>query len=392
MTQVHIVGGGLAGATAALKAAQTGARSITLHEMGPALGARWSRKAGPGRAPLELADGFGPPRSILRSALAEAGVTFQDHARTLAAISPAPGGGVCRTEGAANPTLVCHEAEPMAVAGERLVDHINALPRNVRAPVMRFAQWRLGGWIDDVHATGASALGLDRILPLEGRHARPAQDPASAQTISWPTADLDTVFRAIGRRLDQLGVRLRLAETVSPAQAMELCAEDARVLWCAPVEPLMAEAGLRPPGPASRLKHVYTFRFPQGPAGSVLMRAFLPEGVAFAFRIIGCGTERLLSVECARPAEEATIRADVARKLALLGLASAPGELIAVETGPDPRLPTVNGLAARQNLGVLLGRRLGGRFILAPEAGDLPCALAGLGKAAEGGWPLALAG
>jgi len=371
MARVRIIGGGLTGIVAAFEAHRLGAREIVLEDALDRLGGWSLPRVSHG---VELRDGefaFGPAQDPIREALEWRGVAFDEVDLHDGAINPSPTGP--RASWGEGPVLTA-DAAPMtsATAPETLSDILRPYPRAAADPMAHYCQWRLGVWLDQIHASAAPALGLNkvRLTPL-GEAAANVSVPRRGAV---PRDGLNGLFASASRALARLGVEIRLHSLVSPREAGQACAEGETVVWAADPMPLFDLAAQKAPKPRLIGERVasYVFRARLEAPLPLTVRNYTGEGKVSALRVYQSRGETLVSVECVDEMGDEPLRAEVLRLLA--PFARRPMILDAcVLTNMRTRFacPSVDAVRRLERLEVELTPRHPGRFIVAGwEAAD----------------------
>ncbi|MBW0151614.1 MAG: NAD(P)-binding protein [Phenylobacterium sp.] len=380
MARVRIIGGGLTGILAAFEAHRLGAREIVLEDALDRLGGWSLPRVSHG---IELRDGefaFGPAQDPMRQALEWRGVAFDEVDLHDGAISPSPTGP--RASWGEGPVLSADVTTPAAAAQpETLNDILRAYPRSAADPLAHYCQWRLGVWLDQVHASAAPALGLNQVrLAPVGEAAAP--NVSAPRRGAVPRDGLNGLFTSAGRALARLGVEIRLHSLVSPREAAQACAEDETVVWAADPMPLFDLAAQKAPKPRLIGERVasYVFRARLEAPVPLTVRNYTGEGKVSALRVYQSRGETLVSVECVDEVGDEPLRAEVLRLLA--PFARRPMILDAcVLTNMRTRFacPSVEAVQRLDRLEVELAHRFQGRFLVAGwESADAGARIAGL--------------
>lgn len=315
MSRVRIIGGGLTGILAAFEAHRLGARDIVLEDALDRLGGWSLPRVSHG---LELRDGafaFGPAHDPIRQALEWHGVAFDEVDLHSGAISPSVNGP--RASWGEGPVLA---AGTMSVVANQTPESINDIlrtfPRAAADPLAHHCQWRLGVWLDQVHASAAPALGLDqvRLIPVGKDTAVNVSTPRRGAV---PRDGLNGLFTSAARALARLGVEIRLHSLVSPREAAHVRAADELVVWAAdplPLFDLAAGRGQRPRMIGERIAS-YVFRARLEAPLPLTVSNFTGEGKVSAVRVYQSRGETLVSVECVEETDDESLRAEVLRLL-----------------------------------------------------------------------------
>lgn len=385
MARVRIIGGGLTGILAAFEAHRLGAREIVLEDALDRLGG-WSLPRVSHGA--ELRDGefaFGPAHDPIRQALEWRGVAFDEVDLHEGAISPSPSGP--RASWGAGPVLAAETTTVAeAAAPETLNDILRAYPRAAADPLAQYCQWRLGVWLDQVHASAAPALGLNqvRLAPISETAAANVSTPRRG---ALPRDGLNGLFAQASRALARIGVEIRLHSLVSPREAAHACAEGETVVWAVDPMPLFDLAAQKAPKPRLIGERVasYIFRARLEAPLPLTVRNYTAEGKVSALRVYQSRGETLVSVECVDEVGDECLRAEILRLLA--PFARRPMILDAcVLTNMRTRFacPSVEAVQRLDRLEAELAHRHQGRFILAGwESADAGARIAGLTERME---------
>jgi len=380
MARVRIIGGGLTGILAAFEAHRLGAREIVLEDALDRLGGWSLPRVSHG---VELRDGefaFGPAQDPIREALEWRGVAFDEVDLHDGAISPSPTGP--RASWGEGPVLTA-DAPPLAssAAPETLSDILRAYPRAAADPLAHYCQWRLGVWLDQIHASAAPALGLNKVrLTPVGEAA--AANVSAPRRGAVPRDGLNGLFASASRALARLGVEIRVHSLVSPREAAQACAEDETVVWAADPMPLFDLAAQKAPKPRLIGERVasYVFRARLEAPLPLTIRNYTGEGKVNALRVYQSRGETLVSVECVDEVGDEPLRAEILRLLA--PFARRPMILDAcVLTNMRTRFacPSVEAVQRLDRLEAELTHRHQGRFIVAGwESADAGARIAAL--------------
>ncbi len=310
MTKVRIVGGGLMGVLAALEAHRLGARVIELHDHLDQLGGQLLPRVAHG---LELRDrrlSFGGREDPIRKLLEWRGVVFEDVEDHCGSISPSLVGEPTVARGFAGPVLQARDATHGRLTGEALTDRLRAYPTDFHAPLTRYCQWRLGVWLDQVHASAAVPIGLEHIRV---RSAKADDAPAAA---SVPQGGFATLFQSARRGLEGIGVDLRFNALVSPREILDTDDADTVTVWTAPPTRLFRALRKVPPAPVAHT--VASYIFPARYAGPVpfQLQNFTAEGSVFRLSLYESRGEILLCAECVGETPENDLRREIAALMA----------------------------------------------------------------------------
>ncbi|WP_374571861.1 NAD(P)-binding protein [Phenylobacterium sp.] len=400
MTRISIVGGGLGGVLAAFEAHRLGCRDIELHERSGRLGGEALPKVDHGVELRDVDVRLGARGDPIHDLLAWYGLAFDEVEAHGGSVSPSASGGALFIEDFDGPALPCRGLALAEPAGETLADRIRAYPAEMQPALARYAQWRLGDWIDEADAEAAGAMGMAQVYPIgadvstlrELRRAdrlyhdlyalpgaRDGRGPAAAAV---PRDGFAAMFEACRRRLEALDVVIHDTSLVSPHQAFETCAEDDMVVWTADPTPLYRAAGLEAPKPARRPCAVYVFKAAFGRPAPFHINNFTASGAVARIFVYESRGQTLLAAECVAETPDAELRREIQRLTAGFGgEALALGEQVHA-TVRSGALPSVEGARQLAELRRVLGQRTGGAFVLAPcDLARRPSAFAALGRA-----------
>lgn len=362
MTKVRIIGGGLTGILAAFEAHRLGARSISIEDALDRPGG-WSLPRS--QHGLELRDGeflFGPSHDPIRQALEWHGVAFDDATLHEGALSPAPGGGVASWS--PGPTFSSEPCDPPATeAPETLSDVLRAYPRGVAAALTRHCEWRLGGWLDEIHASAASAVGLDKVrLLAPGAIA----EPAAPRTAAVPRDGLSALFSSAGRALARLGVQITFHTLVSPREAALSREGDDLVIWAADPLALFDLAPLPRPKRVGERVAAYVYRARAEAPLPLVLRNFTAEGRISVLRAYESRGETLVALECTQETADADLLREAARLAApFLDGPLELGECLSANLRTRFTSPSVDAVRRLEQLRSHLDRVHDGRFLVA---------------------------
>lgn len=388
MTKVRIIGGGLTGILAAFEAHRLGATQIRLQDALDRLGG-WSLPRT--MQGLELREGefaFGSAHDPIRRSLEWQGVAFDEVDLYFGAVSPTSDGR--RADWGEGPVLAARN--PMGRSdGETLCDHLRAYPREAAEPLRRFCQWRLPLWLDQVHASAAAALALDRARLLGPGESPP---PGFALRGAIPRDGLSGLFAASGRALARLGAQIELGVLVSPREAALDREPDEVIVWAADPTPLFDLAALPRPAAVAERVASYVFRADIAAPRPLTVRNFTAEGPVTQVRVYESRGETLVALECVDEANDAELRREATRLLS--PFAERPPELGAclfANVRSRFACPTVEAVRGLARLKAELAQRHTGGFLVAgwesadaaarfaALSGEMQTALAGAGPA-----------
>lgn len=360
MTKVRIIGGGLTGILAAFEAHRLGATQIRLQDALDRLGGWSLPRTAQGLELREGAFAFGSAHDPIRRSLEWQGVAFDEVELYFGAVSPTSDGR--RADWGEGPVLAARN--PLSVGeGETLCDHLRRYPREAAEPLRRFCQWRLPMWLDQIHASAAGALAIDRThLVGPGESAPPGFSVRGAV----PRDGLSGLFAASARALARLGVQIELGVLISPREVALDREPDEVVVWAAAPTPLFDLAGL--PRPAAVAERVASYVFRAGIAAPrpLTVRNFTAVGPITEARVYESRGETLVALDCVDEASDADLRRETVRLLA--PFAERPPELGAcLFANVRSRFAclTVEAVRGLERLKAELGQRHAGGFVVA---------------------------
>jgi hypothetical protein len=412
MTRVRIVGGGLGGVIAAFEAHRLGYRDIELHERSGRLGGKALPRVDHGVEIRDIDLRFAAANDPVRDLLAWHGVAFDTVAAGCGSVSPAPDGGGVFIEDFDGPAVPCRGLALDEPAGETLADRIRAYPVQLQPMLSRYAQWRVGDWIDEAHASAAEVLGMARVYPVgadvstlgdlrrtdrlyDALYAAPPPlggRPAAAAAL--PRDGFAAMFETCRRRLEALDVVIRDTSLVSPQEALQTCGPEDVVVWTADAAPLYRAAGVPAPRPARRLRAAYVFKAEFGRPAPFHIANFTATGVVARIFTYQSRGQTLLCAECVAESPDGDLRREIQRLAAGFG-----GEALVLRdqvaaSVRSAETPTLDGVRARRALEREVERLTGGALILATRrpgeavvdhaalSAALACALEGEAQAA----------
>jgi hypothetical protein len=349
------VGGGLTGILAAFEAHRLGARDIELNERFDELGGELLPKV---RHGLEMRDRcfyFGGPDDPARQALEWAGASFQDVDLGGGSVRPGPHGEALSVDEAAPHVIASGQADPGGRSPETLADRLRALPHELEAPLSRYCQWRLGVWLDEVHESAVTPLGVAS---------------AGAKATALPRDGFADLFRACRRKLEGLGVDVRLERLVSPGEAIEACGRGALTVWTADPTPLLAAFDLGVPKPVAPTVASYIFKTRSVGLRPFVIRNFTAAGSVFRVHLYESRGEILAAVDCVAETEDAELRRHVHGLTAEFGCELVLGEQLAADVRAASGYQSMESRRRLKILRFRLAQQFRGRFV--PGAWDAP--------------------
>jgi len=310
MRKVRIVGGGLTGVLAALEAHRLGARRIELHEHLDQLGGQLLPRTDHG---LELRDrwaAFGGREDPVRKLLEWRGAGFDEFTPRVGSVSPCPRGEPTAVADFAGPVLQTRDTAFGRLTGEALTDRLRSYPTDFHAPLTRYCQWRLGVWLDEVHASAAATLGVDQVRVAGLRGEEPPAAP-----MSLPRGGFTALFQTARRALEDLGVELRFNSLVSPHEVLG-SGDDAVTVWTPPPTPLYAALGKVTPKPMAYTVASYVLQARYNGPVPFMLQNFTGAGSVFRLSFYESRGETLVCAECVAETSDADLRREIADLMA----------------------------------------------------------------------------
>jgi len=336
---VRIIGGGLTGVLAALAAHRLGWRRIELHERFGELGGGDLPRLDHGVELRARRRWFGPPGDPVRTLLEAHGLAFEDIAHRTGSVSPSPCGEFVAVRDVAGPVLPCRDPILRLQSGDSLADRLRTYPADVAQPLTRYCQWRLGAWLDEVHASAAVTLGVDQVRPIDQDQDHPAA--------SLPAGGFAVMFAAARQAMARLGIDVRLDSFVAPREVLARHAPGDLLVWAAAPAPLYPLVGLEAPRQLGRSLAAYVFKARYGGPVPFHLRNFTAEGVVCDLHLYESRGQVLMAVRCVAETPDADLRREIHRLMAGFDGASLDlGEQVLAERGPCEAVPTVE--AARK--------------------------------------------
>ena len=380
--RVRIVGGGLTGILAALKAHDLGCREIDLHERVDALGGVARPRDAEG---LEVRDGciyFGPQGDPMRSLLEDHGLRFEDFDNRYGSVSPGADGDLA-THDFGGPALPTADSLLTPPGGDRLTDRIAAYPDDIAQALTRYCEWHLGPVLDQVHESAAIPLAINRVFPLgpaiddiaAGKRADPLQDELYAiprglwgrrnnATAALPSDGFRAFFAQCRTRLEALGVRVHETSLVSPRQLLSDPSPGEAIVWAANPMPLFKVVGI--PAPALIKKSFATYAFKATYAGPLpcYVQNFTATGAIFRVYLYETRGQAIALAECVREADQDELRTEIARLMTGFdGDSLRLCEQIGASVGPRWIYQSVDAMRKLADLRAAFSNTMGTAFI-----------------------------
>ncbi len=381
--KVRIIGAGLTGLLAAFEAHRLGARDIELHDRHEQLGGSAWPRLSHGLEIREQSLTFGPPGDPVRGLLEGAGLAFEDFELRRGAVSPAPGGDMDHRRDFPGPALRTRDLALHPLAGDSLADRLRAYPHDIGHALSRYGQWALGGWLDQVHASAAEALGVRRVHPqgvdcaelcalkrldsaADELYGVPAAQWGRLEglTASAPRDGHRAFFGRARLALAQLGVVVYENALIAPHATLAGRAPGEVMVWAADPMPLFRPLGVEAPAAAPRTVFTYVFKVRHGAAAPVEVRNFTAEGVVQTLRLYESRGQQLVAADCIAEAGDGELRREVHRLMAgFCGSSLQLGESVALAVSPRWDCPSVEAVKKLRALRAALARTQGAAFV-----------------------------
>lgn len=379
MTKVRIIGGGLTGLLAAFEAHRLGCRDIEIHEQGEQIGGTALPRTDHG---LELRDRrvvFGGKGDPARALFEWHGVCFDDVEERSGSVTPGLGNDLVFTEGFTGPALASRQTGLAELTGDSLADRLRAYPTEIEQALTRFCRTRLGVWLDELHASAAAPLGIDRVYP---RHADTTtlvelkrtealynelyaiprgMGGVAPRTVGLPRDGFTAFFATCRRSLEQLGVAILERSAPSPRDVLAARAAGDIVVWTAEPAALFPAVGLGVPMPIEKSRMAYVFKARFGGPQGLNLQSFAGGAVTRLFVYESRG-QALLTAECAGEAPDAELRSEVLRLAGGFGDIEL-GDLVSARALPREAFPTLDGVAKLGDLRARLAETMGPGFV-----------------------------
>ena len=382
-SRVRIVGGGLTGILAALKAHDLGCREIDLHERFDDLGGVARPRQSDG---LELRDGciyFGPRGDPMRGLLEQHGLLFEDFENRFGSVSPGDGGRTVCTHDFGGPALATTDMTLTPRSGDRLSDRLQTYPEEICEALTRYCQWHLGPVLDEVHESAAIPLAINRVFPVgpdiadivSGKRTNALQDELyglprglwgrqSNTTASLPRDGFHAFLVQCRQRLERLGVRVYDTSLVSPRHLLNAPTAGEAVVWAANPMPLFKVAGVASPGLIKKAFATYAFKASCRGSLPFYIQNFTATGAIFRLYLYETRGQTVLLAECVHEADEVDLRREIDRLIAGFdGAWLKLGEQIGANVGPRWIYQSVDAMRRLTDLREAFARAMGDAFI-----------------------------
>lgn len=380
--KVRIIGGGLTGVLAAFQAHDLGARDIELCDRFDQLGGQAIPRQDHGLELRERDLVFGSAADPVRRLLEGHGLAFEDIENRKGSVT-ACHGDLTYTRDFPGPALRARDLELGPVTGDSLADRLRAYPADIAQSLSRICQWRLGAWLDEIHADTAAAIGVSRVFPvgpevveIAGRkRACPTHDalygiPAplwgrlQSLGASAPRDGLAPFFLRLRQALVRLGVTITTPAFVSPHAALEGRGADEIVVWAADPRPLFKPFDLEPPKPEANSLVTYILKVRYAGHPPLEVRNFTAQGAVTRLRLYETRGQVLLAAECLTETSDTDLRRELHRLMAGFGGASLQlGETLAVRMEPRWDILTLDAAQKLNRLRKALARSQGAAFV-----------------------------
>ncbi len=380
--RVRIVGGGLTGILAALKAHDLGCREIDLHERFDGLGGVARPRNADG---LEVRDGciyFGPRGDAMRGLLEDHGLAFEDFDNRYGSVSPASDGDLA-THDFGGPALPTTNPVLTPPGGDSLRDRLAAYPDDIAQALTRYCEWHLGPVLDQVHESAAIPLAINRVFPLgpaiediaASKRADPLQDELYAiprslwgrrnnATAALPRDGFHAFFAQCRTRLEALGVRVHDTSLVSPRQLLSEPTPGEAVVWAASPMPLFKVVGISAPALIKKSFATYAFKATYGGPLPRYVQNFTATGAVFRVYLYETRGQAVVLAECVREADETELRREIARLMTDFDGGSLNlGAQISASVGPRWIYQSVEAMRKLADLRTAYAANMGPAFI-----------------------------
>lgn len=382
LPKVRIIGGGLTGVLAAFQAHELGARDIELHDRFDQLGGQAVPRQDHG---LELRERdliFGSAADPVRRLLESHGLAFEDIEHRQGSVT-ACNGDLTYTRDFNGPALRARELTLSTVAGDSLADRIRAYPADIAQALSRICQWRLGSWLDEIHADTAKAIGVARVFPVGPevveiaglKRADPACDslygiPAplwgrlQSLGASTPKDGLAPFFLRLRQALTRIGVTVTSPSFISPHAALKGRAADEVVVWAADPRPLFKPFDLEAPKPEAHSLVTYILKVRYAGHPPLEVRNFTAQGAVARMRLYETRGQVLLAAECLTETSDTDLRREIHRLMAGFGGAGLTlGETLAIRMEPRWEILSLDAARKLARLRKALARSEGAAFV-----------------------------
>lgn len=382
LPKVRIIGGGLTGLLAAFQAHEMGARDIELHDRFDQLGGQAVPRQDHGLELRERDLTFGSAADPVRRLLEAHGVPFEDIEHRRGSVT-ACGDDLTYTRDFNGPALRARALALGPVSGDSLADRIRAYPAEIAHALSRICQWRLGAWLDEVHADTAAAIGVSRVFPVGPevvevagfKRADPTHDalygiPAplwgrlQSLSASTPRDGLAPFFQRLRQTLTRLGVTITTPSFVSPHAALVGRDPGEVVVWAADPRPLFKPFDLEPPKPEAHSLVTYILKARYAGHPPLEVRNFTAQGSIVRLRLYETRGQVLLAAECLAETCDTDLRRETHRLMAGFGGAGLQlGETLAVRMEPRWDILSLDAARKLERLRAALARSEGAGFV-----------------------------
>lgn len=382
LPKVRIIGGGLTGVLAAFQAHELGVRDIELHDRFDQLGGQAVPRQDHGLELRERDLTFGSAADPVRRLLESHGVPFEDIENRKGAVT-ACNGDLTYTRDFNGPALRTRDLGLSPLAGDSLADRIRAYPTDIAQALSRICQWRLGAWLDEVHADTAAAIGVSRVFPVgpeiveiaglkradtnhDALYGIPAPLWGRLQSLgaSTPKDGLGPFFMRLRQALVRLGVTLTAPSFVSPHAALAGRGADEVVVWAADPRPLFKPFDLEAPKPEAHSLVTYILKVRYAGHPPLEVRNFTAQGAVTRLRLYETRGQVLLAAECLTETRDTDLRREIHRLMAGFGGAGLSlGETLAIRMEPRWDILSLDAARKLTHLRKALTRSEGAAFV-----------------------------
>ncbi len=233
------------------------------------------------------------------------------------------------------PALPASDISLAPVRGESLADRLACYGDELAVPLARYVKWHVGCDADQLHASAAVPLAINRVFPtgvdvdalacakqsdsladdLFGI-PRAAWNYSSNVQASLPVGGFAALFRQCHAALDAIGVRIHERTPANPKKFLAEASPNDVHVWAASPMPLFRTVGMTPPKAPARRFATYIFEVQWTGAVPFYVQNFTAEGSCFRAYIYESQGKILLTAECVFEDDGETLKADIYRMLA----------------------------------------------------------------------------
>jgi hypothetical protein len=332
--RVRIVGGGLTGILAAFQAHAMGAREIELYERLDRLGGIALPELHQGCEMREGCIYFGPPSDPIRQLLEAHGAQFTEFDNRFGSVA-AGHDGLTVLDDFGGPALAGADINLSPLAGESLGDRLACYADELAAPLARYVTWHTGCAPDELHASAAIPMAINRIYPagadLDALAVAKRADPLADELFgiprslwgytsntraSLPVGGFAALFRHCRAALDAIGVRIHERQLATPRAMLGAETAGDIVVWAASPIPLFKAVGLEVPRAPARKFATYTYAARWTGPLPFYVQNFTAEGQCFRVYVYDSNGRTLVTAECVERADESALPREIQRLLA----------------------------------------------------------------------------